>query len=121
MKINSAQIKTVKVLKEEEAVRAYGEQGRNGAILVTLVESKNSLALLSTSPIPSLNNPMFVFLIDGKPVSGDEQAIFAKQVLSIINNPALTESVIMITGKEALKKYGENAVNGVLEIYLKKQ
>ncbi|MBN9382235.1 MAG: M56 family metallopeptidase [Chitinophagaceae bacterium] len=121
MKINSARIKTVKVLKEEEAIKTYGEQGKNGAILVTLAAN---VSLSEPAAMPQMStgaNPIFVFLIDGKPVGEAEQAIFAKQVRTIINNPAITESVIMITGKEAIKRYGEKAVSGVMEIYLKKQ
>lgn len=121
MKINSVLIKTVKILKEEEAIKTYGDQGRNGAILVTLAPNVSPAESGGTPPMSTGVNPMFVFFIDGKPVGEAEQARFAKQVTNIINNPDMTESVIMIRGKEAIKRYGEKGVSGVLEIYLKKQ
>jgi len=120
-KINAAQIKSVKVLKGDDALLAYGDKGRNGAILVTLNDEIPAAAPQSAPPSMSMKDPMFVFFIDGKPVSEAEQAILAKQATGIINNPDIRESIIVITGKEAIKRYGEKAVSGVFEVYLKKQ
>jgi hypothetical protein len=120
--IDPVSIKTVTVMKEKEAIDAYGDKGRNGAILITLVENRKPGDILENSVYNSLamNNPLFVFFVDGKPLGEEEQAIFAKQFNSIVNNPTLRESLIMITGKEAIRKYGDKGINGVMEIYLKK-
>ena len=121
-KIDANRIKSVKILKEEEAIQAYGDKGRNGAILVTLVQ-KNNPAESTIRHFTGITTsaPLIVFFIDGQPVSEAEQAIFARSATNIMNNESLRESIILITGKEAIKRYGDKAVNGVMEIYLKKQ
>jgi len=129
-KIDANRIKSVKIMKEEEAIQAYGDKGRNGAVLVTLAQPTAQTPGQTGNPPASASNvfpgatssePMLVFFIDGNRVSDAEQAIFAKSATNIISNDALRESVILITGKEAIKRYGDKGVNGVMEIYLKKQ
>ena len=120
--IDAAAIKTVKVLKEKEAVELYGENGRNGAILITLMDDYTNRNANSPVKLPfNMSKPAYVFFADGKPLGDTEQSIFARQAGAIIDNHDLVESVIFITGKEAIRRYGPKGANGILEIYLKKQ
>lgn len=125
------EIKTVRVLQKDEAVDKYGTKGKNGAIIITLNHEIPPAPTVTKTPTsgdwlkddtePIGREPRMVFFVDGKPVSPAEQAQMQAQKSSLLNDPAMAESLIMMQGKVAIAKYGQSAKNGVVEVYLKKQ
>jgi TonB-dependent SusC/RagA subfamily outer membrane receptor len=100
-------IKSVSVLKGESAVRTYGEKGKNGVINITLKDpsDKGTIVIRGTGSRLSKDSPLFV--IDGV-VSDDS---LAKSL-----NAETIKSMNILKGDAAVKKYGEKAKNGVIEI-----
>lgn len=119
-------IESISVLKDKSATALYGEKGKNGVILITTKKYSqnnksgniavtgygNNAALLG-NPAPfgsatgKTNQPLIL-------VNGKESG----QTLNNID-PATIESVIVLKGEKANKKYGEKGKNGVIEITLK--
>jgi len=128
-------IKSVKVLKEREAIIAYGAKGKNGVIEITL----NSIEITASDIFKILKQPAgvservvinnsqttttepgYVFFIGGKLADPQQQLVLsANKLLLFQNNHDEIESTISITGKAATDKYGPDCKNGVVEIYLK--
>lgn len=132
--INPNSIKSISVLKDESAVKKYGEKAKNGVVEIFLknegdskVEVKNAAIaiheingskvegtkasnnfMLRNSGLISDANPLLV--VDGN-ISEN------KNIDSI--NPETIQSVNVLKGEPAIAKYGEKAKNGVLEITLK--
>ncbi len=86
-KLNPANIKNVNVLKEENAVKAYGEKGKNGVIIIT---TKNA----AVKPM----NDSVLYMLDGKIVKATE-----------VNklDPAKIISMNVLKDKAAIDKYGQ--------------
>jgi beta-lactamase regulating signal transducer with metallopeptidase domain len=124
LKMNPVGFKSVAVLKDSLAVALYGEEGRNGAIIV---EFKDTV----------LNNTMFIVhdtLSNNKiRIIGSEQHDTLNKVLSINNAKPLVildgqksthdilnskmanlEKVEVIKGTRAKELYGEEARDGVI-------
>jgi TonB-dependent SusC/RagA subfamily outer membrane receptor len=118
-------IESISVLKDKSATALYGDKGKNGVILITTkkygqnnksgnvtVGYGNNAALLG-NPAPfgsatgKTNQPLIL-------VNGKESG----QTLNNID-PATIESVIVLKGEKANKKYGEKGKNGVIEIISK--
>jgi len=99
-------IASVEVLKNESATALYGEKGKNGVIVIT---SKNKNSAVTIRSNGNDKNPLIV--IDG--------VISAKKMDDI--KPETIESINVLKGDMAIKKYGENGKDGVLEITLKKE
>src|SRR5699024_1676932 len=98
---------SIKVLKGEAAVKAFGDKGENGVIKIFLkkdnVQSNKKEVTVDEKPQP-------LYIIDGKSVS--------KDVLDQLN-PDKIASIDVLKDESAVKKYGEKGENGVVEITLK--
>lgn len=102
--INHSKIKSINVLKNEEAKKSYNTS--NGVILITTKESED-LGLHSTKgKSKSLNDP--IIIIDGKKSN--------LALLKILEKGQIEEMKIL-KGKEAIKKY--NSPGGVIIITTK--
>lgn len=120
--INPDDIQSIDVLKNESATILYGEKGKNGVILITTKKNgqnnKSGNAYVNSSAL--LGNPAPFGSATGKT---DQPLILVngKETWQTLNNidPATIESVIVLKGEKANKKYGEKGKNGVLEITLK--
>ncbi len=97
-------IDKVEVLKDENASRKYGDKGKNGVVIITTKnenESKYTVKLSGEA----------LYLVDGKEVK--------KEVVDKMN-PDNIASVNVLKGDAAIKKHGEKAKDGVVEITTKK-
>ncbi len=104
--LNQDEIKSILVLKNDNATKKYGKKGKNGVVkIINKKIGKNS----NTFFISSNDDTEPLYIIDGKEVK--------KDVLDIDN----IKSVIVLKGDAAIKKYGNKAKNGVIEITTKKK
>ncbi|MGN6265955.1 MAG: N-acetylmuramoyl-L-alanine amidase, partial [Ginsengibacter sp.] len=94
--IPSGNIESINVLKGEKAIEKYGEKGKNGVI---------EIATQFTIP----GNPSII--IDGKKSS--------KQDLNKIPGDRI-ETINVLKGESAIKKYGDKGKDGSIEIITKK-
>lgn len=102
--INPNTIDKVEVLKDENATIKYGDKGKNGVVVITTKnenESKYTVKLSGEA----------LYLINGKEVKKDT----ADKL-----NPDNITSVNVLKGNVAIKKYGEKAKYGVVEIITEK-
>jgi hypothetical protein len=111
-KIDPNSIKEMNVFKDENALKKYGERGKNGVIEIELKNKGQSGVadkVVIKNKDASKANP--IYYVDGKVIGAEE-----------INkiNPNDIQSINVIKGDNATKKYGEKAKNGVVEILMKK-
>ena len=95
------------------AVSIYGDKAQNGVISITLKKEKqeeNKKQTIRITGTKGINEPLIV--IDG--VINEN-----KNMDSI--NPEGVQSINILKDKEAIKKYGEKAKNGVIEVTLKQK
>ena len=116
-KMNQVNIKTINVLKGQTAISVYGAEGKNGVIeitsatptlTITSVNNADKATNLTTAGIEK-SNPLIV--IDGEEQTGLQSAELDKRI-----SPDDIESMIVLKGESAIKKYGEKGKNGVIEI-----
>ena len=105
--INPNDIQSVRILKNESAVKLYGEKGKNGVVVINK-KSKEIPAVIHLDKIDKTKEP--IYYVDGKEAS--------KDVLKTIS-PSSIESISVLKDESATKKYGEMGKNGVIEITLK--
>lgn len=123
--LEPSHIKSMNILKGENATENYGEKGKNGVIEITLKteeeiknstthtnskksntvemsKTKNGLTYKSDLPAP-------LYLIDGKKVEKEE-----------VNelDPSTIKSINVLKDENAIEKYGEEGKNGVVVISL---
>ena len=134
-KIDPSTIESINVLKKESTIEAYGDKGKNGVVVIkTKSKWKVGMGLNSNSfdpkwtameyyqqmektapsgyPLPDIDKALI--LIDGKPSSkNDLESITADQIKMLFP--------IAAGDKDAIKKYGDQAKNGVIEIVTKKK
>lgn len=141
--INTDHIGTVTVLKGESATAVYGAEGQDGVIIVNtktkpddnMVVKVNSSAdgysytmssnnstdgvgtSSSVSTTSSSGRPLIV--IDGK-IIGRMEAADKESPLNKLN-PSDIDSINVLKGENATKKYGADGENGVIEVTLKKR
>jgi bla regulator protein BlaR1 len=104
-KINPNTIDSMDVIKGEKATLKYGDKGKNGVILISSKNENSSKYALKMSGEA-------LYKVDGKEVK--------KDVVDTLN-PDDIESVNVLKGDAAIKKYGDKAKNGVIEITTKKK
>jgi len=121
-KLDANLVDNISVLKDESAVAAYGEKGKNGVVLIetkketagkiTVVgygATKNAAAAVKTVSINAASDANPLYIVDGKPVAEIESL-----------NPEQIESVSVLKGAEAIKLYGtEGGKNGVVLVTTK--
>jgi TonB family protein len=116
-KISPDKIESISVLKGESAKATYGDKGKDGVILVTL---KNDGQTTQSMKLQA-NSPLIFGSADG---SGNLPLIVKDGLITEnenVNNipPETIESINVLKGELATKKYGEKGKNGVVEITLK--
>jgi bla regulator protein BlaR1 len=104
-KIDPNTIDNIDVIKGDAAIKKYGNKGKNGIILISSKNENSSKYTLKMSGEA-------LYKVDGKEVR--------KDVVDTLN-PDDIESVNVLKGDAAIKKYGEKAKNGVIEITTKKK
>lgn len=105
-------IQSMSVWKDEKAIEKYGEKGRDGVIEFILKKDQNAnnknenlgVQIRSTG---NVGTPLIV--VDG--------VISSKKVEDF--DPETIQSINVLKGEMATKKYGEKGKDGVLEIALK--
>jgi TonB family protein len=117
-KISPDKIESISVLKGESAKATYGDKGKDGVILVTL---KNDGKTTQSMKLQA-NSPLIFGSADG---SGNLPLIVKDGLITENENiknipPETIESINVLKGESATKKYGEKGKNGVVEITLKK-
>lgn len=101
-KIDPNEIQSMNILKGEDAIKKYGNNGKNGVIEINKkIQNENGKSTVKPEPL---------YVIDGKESS--------KDVLGKIS-PSSIESVSVLKDETAIKKYGQKGKNGVVEINLK--
>ncbi|MCJ7820674.1 MAG: TonB family protein, partial [Bacteroidales bacterium] len=90
------------VLKDESAVKAYGEKGKNGVIEITT----NKIIIKS-----KVDGPSPLIVLDGTITNKD---------ISMIP-PESIASINVLKDESAVKAYGEKGKNGVIEITTKEK
>ncbi len=140
--MNADNISTVTVLKGESATAVYGAEGQDGVVIVNTktdsddkmvvkvnssadvsftVSSHNSADGVGTSSsfstTSSGSRPLIV--IDGK-IIGRMEAADKESPLNKMN-PDDIDSINVLKGEKATKKYGADGENGVIEVILKKR
>lgn len=109
--INRQNIQSISVLKEDRAISAYGEKGKNGVIEITTKDKNaNVLAhnLNKKNTLNILNNSLI--LLDGKEITDDQMKNIP---------PNTIKSISVLKGKIGELKYGQKGKNGVVEIHTK--
>ena len=111
-------IASMNVLKGEAATRLYGEDAKHGVVIISTktLDSKDDLTRTekSVSHIvirgKSLKDADPLYVVDGKVMKNfDESSLDSEKI----------ESISVLKGDIALKKYGSKAKNGVIEVTLK--
>ncbi|HET7116567.1 MAG TPA: N-acetylmuramoyl-L-alanine amidase, partial [Hanamia sp.] len=137
-KIPSGNIQSINVLKGETAIKKYGEKGKNGVIEIT---TKNDEGFTVTADTVYIGGRY-----SSKPISGNEKftgnskfigkafyinSKFPEGTLILADGKEITEdemknipptniqSINILKGETAIKKYGEKAKEGAVEITTK--
>ena len=113
--INSKEISEVRVLKNEKAMKQYGEKAKDGVIVVTTKvintngdKNVNSNANIVINMKEGMDKALYV--VDGiKQKSGDLNKI----------DPNTIATVDVLKGEAAIRLYGDDAKNGVVIISTK--
>jgi TonB-dependent SusC/RagA subfamily outer membrane receptor len=105
-------IHSLTVLKDEAAVRIYGDKGKNGVIIVTTEKNKNAAISKRLNEAPFVNvSPNILIFIDGRDAT--------KEKLSKLTSDEI-DSVSMLREDKAVKLYGDRGKNGVIIVITKK-
>jgi TonB family protein len=106
-------IESIDVLKGESATKLYGYKGKNGVVLIKLKKGKDNAEKNSAIAIRSAGN------FNTPPLIAIDGVISTKKMEDI--NPETIESINILKGEMAIKKYGVSSENGVLDLTLKKK
>jgi N-acetylmuramoyl-L-alanine amidase len=111
--IDANTIESVNVLKGDDAIKKYGEKGKNGVVVIALKGTNSSPLTTSIKPKDAdaaKEAERALKVIDGKIVSNEElQKFDANSIYSIS----------VWKGEEAVNKYGDEGRDGVVEITTK--
>lgn len=108
-------IESISILKNQSATAIYGDEGKDGVILIKTKKKEPATTITGTitDPRPKPNTPVAepLYLVDGKERSKDE----IKNI-----EPASIESITVLKAEQAITEFGEKGKNGVVKITLKK-
>lgn len=118
--IEPEDIESMNVLKGEVAIKEYGEEGKNGVVLITTKDTDNNetneLTIVESSEHYNMSSFLnkkapkdALILVDGKKVSSTDDV-----------KPEDIESISVLKDKAATDTYGEEGKNGVVIIEMKK-
>jgi TonB family protein len=112
-KINPEDIDNISVLKDESATKIYGEKAKNGVVIITSKKAATQLNEVVVVGKPKTNDDMLnaLWVLDGKEI--------AKEQIQKLS-PDSIQSMNVLKGEEATKKYGDKGKKGVIEITTKK-
>ncbi len=99
-------IKSVQVLKAEAAIAQYGEEGKNGVIIVKTKGDETSASVIRLSVVQD----SVLYILNGERVKYE-------QVTKL--NAEDIKHIRVLKGEEAIKNYGEAGQNGVMIIETK--
>lgn len=137
--INPNDIQSVSVLKDKSATAVYGENGKNGVILVTL-KDKNSAGISGSTKKEKGSNEPVTVVGYGTMNSGQSSNASGFNLRSIDNgnppliivdgveidkkamdqiNPNTIDRMDVLKDQSAIEKYGEKGKNGVIKITTK--
>lgn len=108
--IPSSNIQSINVLKGKIAIKKYGAKGKDGVIEIT-TKNKNIYATKNDSSNFDKISKGTLFFVEGKEVSQDKMKNIPQYNIQSIN---------VLKGDSAEKKYGVKGRNGVIEIITKK-
>ena len=100
-------INKVEVLKGDDAVKKYGNKGKDGVVMVTTKDKNNDTIIISTD-----DDKKPLYIIDGKEDNNDKLEVL---------NPDNIHHIKVLKGDDAIKKYGDKGSNGVIEVTTKKK
>ncbi len=124
-------IESIDVLKDESATRLYGDKGKNGVVLIKLKKDKDNADKNSAITVAGFANNQNTAEnknsgvkirstgTAGTPLIVVDGVISSKKVEDF--DPETIQSINVLKGEMATKKYGSKGEDGVLEIALKKQ
>ena len=130
--LNPNEIKSINILKGETAINKYGEKGKYGVIGITTKKDEDFTIIADTfhigdgsssKPITSnskLNGSVFYInskFPEGTLILADGEEISQEEMKNI--PPNNIQSVHILKGETATKKYGEKAIEGAVEITTK--
>jgi TonB-dependent SusC/RagA subfamily outer membrane receptor len=112
-KFNPEDIDNISVLKDESATKIYGDKAKNGVVVITTKKEvvRQIENVLVEKRITDDALWYALWIVDGKEKDKDQV-----QKLS----PDAIESMNVLKGEEATKKYGDKGKKGVIEITTKK-
>ncbi|MGN6341841.1 MAG: N-acetylmuramoyl-L-alanine amidase [Ginsengibacter sp.] len=109
--ISQETIKSIDVLKDASAIKKYGERGKSGVIEIQTKRKTASVNFARTDSKTIASVPDDVLIIkDGKEIPNKETKSIAPNSIRSIN---------VLKGEAAIKKYGEKAKGGAIEINTK--
>ncbi|SHJ11790.1 BlaR1 peptidase M56 [Mesonia phycicola] len=112
--IDQNTIKSVNVLKDEKAIKKYGEEGKYGVIEITLKTKEEQLSSKNNSEV--LND--YKSFLDKNPlILLNDKETNRKTIESL--DPNKIESVFIFKAEKGVEKYGEKAKNGAIIITTK--
>jgi hypothetical protein len=117
--ISPQDIVSMNVMKGNSAVTSYGEKARGGVIIIKTKKSLTSTQLDSLNKAPKVTEEDVKKNLDNAVIYIDGMESTQAQLDAI--NPADIESMYVIKGEGALKKFGDKGKNGVLRVTLKKK
>ena len=126
-KINPDMIESVSILKGEQAISKYGENGKNGVVLISMKKGavENVNVNSSTSQILKVQTNASLKLSNlngspGRPLIVIDGVIAANQNVNNIP-PETIESISVLKNVSATTMYGEKGKDGVVLITTKKE
>ena len=119
-KLNPKTIKNIVVLKDKAAVEKYGDEAKDGAVLIYIknenTENNSTLEVITiksdSKAFISDDDSKYLIYIDGTEATKEDMEKI---------NPDNIEKMNVLKGEAALKLYGDKGKNGVIEITTKKK
>ncbi len=109
--LSAGKIKSVNVIKGENATSIYGEKGKDGVIEISTVNKSNTNPDNNMTKFKvSKNSSNPLIFIDGKETSRDTMNHIS---------PNKIQAVSILKDETAIQKYGDKGNNGVIEITTK--
>ncbi|MCC1484463.1 M56 family metallopeptidase [Winogradskyella immobilis] len=113
-KTNADKIKSVDVIKNTKAVELYGNEGKNGVVVIETIDSDGKIEIRENDDSKVVVRSEFttnlLFILDGKKIK--------KKTFKTLN-PNDILSVNVIKGEKAIELYGDDAKDGAIVIFTK--
>lgn len=115
-KMEGQQIKSITILKGEEATRLYGERAANGVVIISTKKGKitgdnGNVSFRVMGDINSLNNYKGLVIINGKEAS---KADVERMLAAFRKDPFMISlNITTLKKEEAVRKWGDKGKDGV--------